>query len=115
MRTEPSLERAAGAVAHAARRGVWLFLLAAMGGPVAAAPAEQVVAGIDAVVFACTPIDPKSAKAGAELLERARVQHKLDLALIRSSEPYKATYNAEVNRLLALPTKERAAACQSAW
>ena len=91
-----------------------LLLLAAFSGRVVAAPAEQVVAGIDAVVFACTPIDAKSAKAAADLLERARVQHKLDLALIRSTDSYKVTYNAELNRLLALPAKERLAACQNA-
>jgi hypothetical protein len=80
-----------------------------------AAPAEQVVAGIDAVVLACTPVDPKSAKAAAELLERARVQRRLDLTLIRSSAGYQATYNAEVNRLLALPAKERLTACRNPW
>jgi hypothetical protein len=76
---------------------------------------EQIVGGIDAVVIACGPVDPKSAKTGAELLERERVQRKLDLNAIRSTESYKSLYNAEVNRLLALPTKARIQACQSIW
>jgi hypothetical protein len=79
------------------------------------APVEQVVGGIDAMVFVCTPIDPKSAHTGAELLERARAQHKLDLPSIRKTGSYRSVYNAEVNRLLALPPKDRVAACQSAW
>jgi hypothetical protein len=92
-----------------------LLLFASLTHGACAATPEQIVGGIDAVVFACTTIDPKSAKAGSELLERARVQRKLDLTLIRSTDTYKTTYNAEVNRLLALPPKERQAACQSAW
>jgi hypothetical protein len=91
-----------------------LCLAGTAGQHAAAAPPEQVVAGIDAVVYACTPIDARSAKAAADLLERARVQHKLDLVALRTSAGYRSTYNAEVNRLLALPAKERLAACQNA-
>jgi hypothetical protein len=105
------------------RSAAWRHLLLAsalgvalvLGGVARAAPVEQVVGGIDAVVFVCTPIDPKSAKTGLEFLEKARVQRKLDLAVIRASEGYKSTYNSEVNRLLALPAKERLTACQTAW
>jgi len=77
--------------------------------------AEQVVGGIDAVVFVCTPIDAKSVKPGQEMLQRAVEQRKLDLAAIRRSEAYRTTYNAEVNRLLSLPPKDRLSACQHAW
>lgn len=86
-----------------------------LGGVARAAPVEQVVGGIEAMVFVCTPIDLKSAKTGLELLEKARVQRKLDLTVIRASEGYKSIYNSEVNRLLALPAKDRLAACQTAW
>lgn len=88
-------------------------LLAAHGAQ--AAPVEQVVGGIDAMVFVCTPIDPNSARTGLELLERARAQRNLDLRAIRATESYRGIYNTEVNRLLALPPKDRLAACQSAW
>lgn len=84
-------------------------------GSALAAPVEQVVGGIDAMVFVCTPIDPKGARTGLELLERAREQRKLDLPRIRATEGYRTIYNAEVNRLLAQPPKDRLAACQSAW
>lgn len=95
--------------------GAALGLALILGGVARAAPVEQVVGGIDAVVFVCTPIDPKSAKTGLELLEKARVQRKLDLSAIRTTADYKSTYNSEVNRLLALPAKERLTACQTAW
>ena len=67
------------------------------------------VGGIEAVLFVCTPIDAKSVKPGQEILQRAVEQRKLDLAAIRKSDAYRSTYNAEVNRLLALPprTSER--------
>ena len=39
----------------------------------------------------------------------------LDLPAIRRTEAYRTAYNAEVNRLLVLPPKERLAACQNAW
>jgi hypothetical protein len=81
----------------------------------AGANAEQVVGGIEAVLFVCTPIDPKSVKPGQEMLLRAVEQRKLDLAAIRKSDAYRTTYNAEVNRLLALPQRERLSACQTAW
>jgi hypothetical protein len=94
------------------RLGVWLLAVPMVA---SAAPIEQVVGGIDAMVFACAPIDAKSAKTGSELLEKARVQRRLDLAAIRSTDSYKAMYNSEVNRLLALPPKDRLSACQTAW
>lgn len=92
--------------------GAWLLAAPIVA---SAAPIEQVVGGIDAMVFACTPIDAKSAKTGSELLEKARIQRRLDLPAIRSTDSYKAMYNSEVNRLLALPPKERLSACQTAW
>jgi hypothetical protein len=97
------------------RRGVALVLLAGLGAAVCAAPVEQVVAGVDAVVFACTPVDAKSAKTGTELLEKARAQRGLDLGTIRNGAAYRTAYNAEVNRLLALAPKERTTACQNVW
>lgn len=99
-------------------RAVWAVLLMSAvtaSGPAWAAPVEQVVGGIEAMVFVCTPIDPKSAKAGQDLLDKARTQRKLDLPTIRASEGYKSIYNSEVNRLLALPPKDRLVACQTAW
>lgn len=78
-------------------------------------PIEQVVGGIEAIVFVCAPIEPKSAKAGTELLQKTSAQHKLDLAAVRKTDGYKAIYNSEVNRLLALPARERGAACRDAW
>lgn len=81
----------------------------------AAASAEQVVGGIEAVLFVCTPLDAKSVKPGQELLQRAVEQRKLDLVALRKTEAYRVAYNAEANRLLALPQRERVAACQTAW
>lgn len=81
----------------------------------AAASAEQVVGGIEAVLFVCTPLDAKSVKPGQELLQRAVEQRKLDLAAIRKTEAYRVAYNAEANRLLALPQREHVTACQTAW
>lgn len=81
----------------------------------AAASAEQVVGGIEAVLFVCTPLDAKSVKPGQELLQRAVEQRKLDLAAIRKTEAYRVAYNAEANRLLALPQRDRVTACQTAW
>lgn len=91
-------------------------LLAASAFPArAAASAEQVVGGIEAVLFVCTPLDAKSVKPGQELLQRAVEQRKLDLVAIRKTEAYRVAYNAEANRLLALPQRERITACQTAW
>lgn len=98
-----------------AHRPVFAACLAACAACAQAAPAEQVVGGIDGVIFVCTPIDPKSVKPGQELLERAAVQRKLDLPAIRRTEAYREAYNAEVNRLLALPPRDRLGACQTAW
>lgn len=81
----------------------------------AAASAEQVVGSIEAVLFVCTPLDAKSVRPGQELLQRAVEQRKLDLAAIRKTEAYRVAYNAEANRLLALPQRERVTACQTAW
>ena len=96
----------------------WLAALAVA--PAASAlaaepPIEQVVGGIEAVVFVCTPIEPKSAKTGTELLQKTSAEHKLDLAAVRKTDGYKSIYNSEVNRLLALPARERSAACRNAW
>jgi hypothetical protein len=79
------------------------------------ASAEQIVGGIEAVVFVCTPIDPKSVRPGLDMLRRAAEQRKLDLAAIRKTDAYRGTYNSEVNRLLSLTLKDRASACQHAW
>ena len=76
---------------------------------------EQIVGAIEAVVFACRPIDPRSARVGLELLENTRVARQLDLPALRKTEAYKAMYNSEANRLLSLTAKERLAACKSAW
>ena len=89
--------------------------LAAPGAAACAAPAEQVVGGIEGVIFVCTPLDPKSVKPAQDLLQRAVEQRKLDLAAIRRSEIYRSAYNAEANRLLSLPPRERLSACQNAW
>ncbi|MFT3666868.1 hypothetical protein [Piscinibacter sp.] len=97
------------------RAAACLALALAAALPAHGAGPEQVVGGIDAVLFVCTPLDAKSVRPGQELLQRAVERHKLDLAAIRKSEPYRAAYNAEVNRLLGLPPRERLAACQSAW
>ena len=93
----------------------WLLAALALPALAAGASAEQVVGGIEAVVFVCTPIDAKSVKPGLEMLQRAVEQRKLDLAAIRKTEAYRNTYNSEVNRLLSLPQRERLGACQTAW
>ena len=99
--------------------GVWAGVLAlAAFGPAHAADgasAEQIVGGIEAVVFVCTPLDPKSVKPGVEMLQRAVEQRKLDLPAIRKTDAYQASYNSEVNRLLTLPPRDRLGACQRAW
>ena len=102
------LDRAAGLLACAS-------LVAAAPCARAAASAEQVVGGIEAVLFVCAPLDAKSVRPGQELLQRAVEQRKLDLAAIRKTEAYRVAYNAEANRLLALPQRERITACQTAW
>ena len=81
----------------------------------AGASAEQVVGGIEAVVFVCTPIDANSVRPGVQMLQRAVEQRKLDLAAIRRTDAYRNTYNSEVNRLLSLSQRERVTACQTAW
>jgi len=94
---------------------VGLLVSAALQPAAFAAPVEQVVGGIDAMIFVCMPLDAKSARTGQDILERAREQRKLDLRTIRTTDGYRTVYNAEVNRLLAQTPKERLAACQSAW
>ncbi len=79
-----------------------------------AQPIDQVVAAVDAIVTACGPLDPKLTRNAREFLERARAQSKLDLAAVRKTEAYSTAYNAETNRLLLLPPKQRLAGCQSA-
>ncbi len=81
----------------------------------AGSSAEQIVGGIEAMVFVCLPIDAKSVKPGQEILQRAVEQRKLDLPAIRKTEAYRNTYNSEVNRMLSLPQRERVTACQTAW
>jgi hypothetical protein len=92
-------------------------LLAALAVPWVAAggSAEQIVGGIEAMLFVCTPIDAKSVKPGLEILQRAVEQRKLDLPAIRKSEAYRTAYNSEVNRMLSLPRRDRVTACQTAW
>jgi hypothetical protein len=92
-----------------------LLALTMAGASAADASSEQIVGAIDAVVFACAPIDAKSAKAGLELLENTRVERKLDLTALRKTGGYKSMYNSEANRLLSLPAKDRLAACKKAW
>jgi len=71
--------------------------------------AEQIVGGIEAMLFVCTPIDAKSVKPGQEILQRAVEQRKLDLPAIRKTEAYRTTYNSEVNRMLHALAKALAA------
>lgn len=101
------------------QRAAGLLACALFASPVhsarAGASAEQVVGGIEAVLFVCLPLDAKSVKPGQEMLQRAVEQRKLDLPAIRKTEAYRAAYNAEANRLLALPQRERITACQTAW
>lgn len=104
----PLLPRAASLLAAA-------LLVAPAHSARAGASAEQVVGSIEAVLFVCTPLDAKSVKPGQEMLQRAVEQRKLDLVAIRKSEAYRVAYNAEANRLLALPQRERITACQTAW
>jgi hypothetical protein len=80
-----------------------------------ATPMEQTIGGIDAMIAACGPVDPKSTKTGIEMLERLRTQNKLDLDAVRRSDDYKAIYNPELNRLLALQPKARVQTCQSVF
>jgi hypothetical protein len=75
---------------------------------------EQLIGGIEALLFVCSPIDPKSAKAAQEMLDRTVAQHKVNLVAIRKTDGYQSIYNPEVNRMLALPKPSRLATCQSA-
>jgi hypothetical protein len=95
----------------------WSFTTSALAAddPAGNAATAQMIGGIEAVVAACSPIDAKSGKTGADLLESTVTRRKVDLALIRKSDAYKAIYNSELNRLLSLPLKDRQAACRTAW
>ena len=73
------------------------------------------VAGIDAVLFVCTPVDPKSMKPGVEMLQQLAAKTKSDLSAVRKSDGYRATYNSEVNRMLSMPAKDKLATCQRAF
>ena len=97
------------------RRAALALLAAALPCHAAGGAAEQIVGGIEAMVFVCTPIDAKSVKPGQEMLQRAVEQRKLDLPAIRKTEAYRNTYNSEVNRLLSLSQRDRVSACQTAW
>jgi hypothetical protein len=97
------------------RLAIALVLALALPCLAAGSSAEQIVGGIEAMVFVCTPIDAKSVKPGQEILQRAVEQRKLDLPAIRKTEAYRNTYNSEVNRMLSLPQRERVTACQTAW
>jgi hypothetical protein len=94
-----------------AATAVWVTPAAVAGDESAA----QVVGGIEAMVFVCTPLDAKSVRPGLDMLQRATDQRKLDLVAIRRTDAYRGAYNAEVNRLLSLPTKDRLGACQHAF
>jgi|GEM_PF-1681226 len=76
---------------------------------------EQMVAGIDAVVFVCTPVDPKSVKPGLDMLAQLAARTKSDLSAVRKSDGYRSTYNSEVNRMLSLPAKDKLTTCQRAF
>lgn len=76
---------------------------------------EQMVAGIDAVLFVCTPVDPKSMKPGVDMLQQLAAKTKSDLSAVRKTEGYRATYNSEVNRMLSMPAKDKLATCQRAF
>lgn len=76
---------------------------------------EQMVAGIDAVLYVCTPIDPKSMKPGQEMLQQLAAKTKSDLSAVRKSDGYRATYNSELNRMLSMPAKDKLATCQRAF
>jgi hypothetical protein len=76
---------------------------------------EQMVAGIDAVLYVCTPVDPKSMKPGQDMLVQLAAKTKSDLSAVRKSDGYRATYNSELNRMLSMPAKDKLATCQRAF
>jgi hypothetical protein len=78
-------------------------------------PPESLLAGVDAVVFVCGPLDAKTAKDGADMQARLVQQFKLDPAVARKLASYTSTYNAEVNRLLSLPSARKAEACKNVF
>lgn len=78
-------------------------------------PPEVLLGGIDAVLFVCGPLDAKTSKDGSELQTRLLQQYKLDLPTVRKSAAYISAYNAEVNRLLVLPSARKAEACKNVF
>ena len=78
-------------------------------------PPEALLGGVEAVLFVCGPIDAKTAKDGAEMAARLVQQHKFDLNTVRKLPAYSSTYNAEVNRLLALPQAKKTEACKNVF
>jgi hypothetical protein len=76
---------------------------------------ETLLGGIDAVLFVCGPLDAKTLKDGTEMQARMVQQHKLDLSAVRKSAAYSSTYNAETNRLLALPPAKKIDACKNVF
>jgi hypothetical protein len=78
-------------------------------------PPEALLGGVEAVLFVCGPIDAKTAKDGAEMVARLVQQHKVDLTAVRRLQAYSSTYNAEANRLLALPPAKKIEACKNVF
>jgi hypothetical protein len=78
-------------------------------------PPEALLGGVEAVLFVCAPIDAKTAKDGAEFQARLIQQYKFDLNAVRKTPGYNSTYNAETNRLLALPPAKRIEACKNVF
>jgi hypothetical protein len=78
-------------------------------------PPEALLGGIDAVLFVCGPLDAKTLKDGTDVQVRMIQQYKLDLNTVRKSPAYSSTYNAETNRLLALPPAKKIDACKNVF
>ena len=78
-------------------------------------PPEALLGGVDAVLFVCGPIDAKTLKDGIEMQARMVQQFKLDMTTARKTAAYTSTYNAETNRLLALPPAKRTEACKNVF
>lgn len=78
-------------------------------------PPESLLAGVDAVLFVCAPLDARTAKDGAEMQARLVQQYKLDVAVARKQASYSGVYNAEVNRLLSLSPARKAEACKNVF
>jgi hypothetical protein len=78
-------------------------------------PPEALLGGVDAVLFVCGPLDAKTLKDGTDMQTRLVQQYKLDLNTARKSAAYSSTYNAEANRLLALPPAKKIDACKNVF